>query len=84
MEHYKNQVKSTQLSAFSFPAPNNREIDSSTLLGFKEQLNKNGILIFDFWHKQGVLSQKLELKIQRYRAESHQITKLVEPKMDTS
>ena len=86
MEHYENQVKSDAVIClfFSLCYQTTEKLIRQSLLGFKEQLNENGILIFDFWHKQGVLSQKPELKIQRYRAESYQITKLVEPKMDTS
>jgi SAM-dependent methyltransferase len=55
-----------------------------SLSRFNEQLNDDGILIFDFWNKDGVLSQKPELKIQRYRAENLEITKLVEPALDAS
>ena len=47
-------------------------------------MKEDGILIFDFWNKTGVLSEGPDLKIQKYTAEGLEITKLVEPALDTS
>ena len=40
--------------------------------------------MFAYSQIRGVLSQKPELKIQRYRTENFEITKLAEPEMDVS
>ncbi|MDE0821192.1 MAG: hypothetical protein OSA95_08725, partial [Opitutales bacterium] len=55
-----------------------------SLSRFKDQMKEDGILIFDFWNKAGVLSERPDLKIQKYTAEGLEITKLVEPTLDTS
>ena len=47
-------------------------------------MKEDGILIFDFWNKAGVLSEKPNLKIQKYTTEGLEITKQVEPTLDTS
>jgi len=86
MEEYTCQTKSDAVIClfFSLCYQTTEKLIRQSLRRFKEQLNNDGILIFDFWHKAGVLSQKPELKIQRYRAENFEITKLVEPAMDVS
>ena len=86
MEEYTSQAKSDAVIClfFSLCYQTTEDLIRQSLRRFKEQLNDDGILIFDFWHKDGVLSQKPELKIQRYRAENIEITKLVEPTMEVS
>ena len=86
MEEYKCQAKSDAVIClfFSLCYQTTEDLILQSLSRFKEQLDNDGVLIFDFWHKDGVLSQKPELKIQRYRAENIEITKLVEPTMEVS
>jgi len=86
MEEYASKAKSDAVIClfFSLCYQTTEDLIRQSLRRFKEQLNEDGILIFDFWHKSGVLSQKPELKIQRYRTENFEITKLVEPAMDVS
>ena len=86
MEKYKCKGKSDAIIClfFSLCYQTTEELILQSLTRFKEQLDNEGVLIFDFWHKDGVLSQKPELKIQRYRAENIEITKLVEPTMEVS
>ena len=84
MEEYTSQRKSDAVIClfFSLCYQSTEDLIRQSLRRFKEQLNDHGILIFDFWHKAGVMSEKPELKIQRYRAENSEVTKLVEPTMD--
>ena len=86
MEEYTSHAKSDAVIClfFSLCYQTTDDLIRQSLRRFKEQLNMNGILIFDFWHKDGVLSQRPKLKIQRYRANDLEITKLVEPSLDTS
>jgi ubiquinone/menaquinone biosynthesis C-methylase UbiE len=86
MEEFRIPEKSDAVIClfFSLCYQTTDDLILKSLSRFNEQLNDDGILIFDFWHKDGVLSQKPELKIQRYRAENIEITKLVEPTMEVS
>ena len=86
MEEYTSHAKSDAVIClfFSLCYQTTDDLIRQSLRRFKEQLNMNGILIFDFWHKDGVLSQRPKLKIQRYQANDLEITKLAEPSMDTS
>lgn len=86
MEEYKSDLKSDAVIClfYSLCYQTTDDLIRQSLRCFKEQLHKNGILVFDFWHKNGVLSQGPKLKIQRYRAKNLEITKLAEPSVDTS
>ncbi len=86
MEDYDCQKKFDAVIClfFSLCYQTTDDLIFKSLSRFKDQIKDNGILIFDFWHKDGVLSQKPELKIQNYSTEDLEITKLVQPKLDVS
>lgn len=86
MEEYKCQTKSDAVIClfFSLCYQSTENLIFQSLKRFKELLDDNGILVFDFWNKSGVLAQQPDLKIQRYQTENMEITKVVEPTIDTS
>ena len=86
MEEYKTPAKSDAVIClfFSLCYQTTDDLIFESLSRFKDQMKEDGILIFDFWNKEGVLSQKPELKIQEYRTEDLEITKLVQPTLHTS
>ncbi|MDA1047348.1 MAG: class I SAM-dependent methyltransferase [Verrucomicrobia bacterium] len=86
MEAYKTPAKSDAVIClfFSLCYQTTDDLIFESLSRFKDQMKEDGILIFDFWNKAGVLSERPNLKIQKYTAEGLEITKLVEPTLDTS
>lgn len=86
MEEYKTPAKSDAVIClfFSLCYQTTDDLIFESLSRFKDQMKEDGILIFDFWNKAGVLSERPDLKIQKYTAEGLEITKLVEPTLDTS
>ena len=86
MEEYKTPAKSDAVIClfFSLCYQTTDDLIFESLSRFKDQMKEDGILIFDFWNKAGVLSERPNLKIQKHTAESLEITKLVEPTLDTS
>ena len=86
MEEYKTPAKSDAVIClfFSLCYQTTDDLVFESLSRFKDQMKEDGILIFDFWNKAGVLSERPDLKIQKYTAGGLQITKLVEPTLDTS
>ena len=86
MEEYKTHTKSDAVIClfFSLCYQTTDDLIFESLSRFKDQMKEDGILIFDFWHKAGVLSERPDLKIQKYTAGGLEITKLVEPTLDTS
>ena len=86
MEEYDSQKKFDAVIClfFSLCYQTTDDLIFESLSRFKDQIKENGILIFDFWHKDGVLAQKPELKIKNYSTADLEITKLVQPKLDVS
>lgn len=86
MEEHKTPAKSDAVIClfFSLCYQTTDDLIFESLSRFKDQMKEDGILIFDFWNKAGVLSERPDLKIQKYTAEGLEITKLVEPTLDTS
>ena len=86
MEVYNCQTKFDAVIClfFSLCYQTTDDLIFESLCRFKDQIKENGILIFDFWHKEGVLAQKPELKIQNYCTKDLEITKLVQPKLNIS
>jgi len=86
IEEYDSQTKFDAVIClfFSLCYQTTDDLIFDSLTRFKNQIKENGILIFDFWHKDGVLTQKPELKIQNYCTADLEITKLVQPRLDVS
>ncbi|MBT5908343.1 MAG: class I SAM-dependent methyltransferase [Opitutae bacterium] len=86
MEDHKCQTKSDAVIClfFSLCYQTTDDLIFESLSRFKDQMKEDGILIFDFWNKAGVLNERPNLKIQKYTAEGLEVTKLVEPTLDTS
>lgn len=54
----------------------------SCLQNAKNHLVKNGLLIFDFWHGPGVLTDKPSVRVKRFGDNSTEVIRIAEPFMD--
>ena len=86
MEEFKSPTKSGAIIClfFSLCYQMTDDLIFQSLSRFKDQMEEDGVLIFDFWNKTGVLTEKPDVKIQKYNTRDLEITKLVEPSLDTS